>query len=165
LRELADRALADVPESEPLTRAHALAKAVEEAIVYTPGETVETTTAAEALGLGRGVCQDHTHALIAVALIAGLPARYVTGYLESGADGGAHEASHAWAEIWIEGLGWIGFDAANGCCPDARYVRIGSGHDAQGAAPIRGVAAGRGIEAMEVAVSVTPSDASTQSQQ
>jgi len=155
LHALAEAALAGVPEDEPLARAHALAAAVSAAIVYAPGETQAGTSAAEALALGRGVCQDHTHALIAVACVANIPARYVTGYLESGADGAAHEASHAWAELFVAGIGWIGFDPANECCPDERYVRIGSGHDARGAAPIRGVAEGVGIEAMEVEVEVS----------
>jgi len=154
LRALADEALATVPFDEPLARAHALALAVNEAIAYAPGETAAGTSAAEALALGRGVCQDHAHALIAVARASDIPARYVTGYLESGADGGAHEASHAWAELWVEGIGWIGFDAANACCPDDRYVRIGSGKDAEDAAPIRGMAEGSGLEAMEVDVRV-----------
>ncbi|WP_102109754.1 transglutaminase family protein [Oceaniglobus roseus] len=158
VKVLAEEALEGVAQDEILSRAHALAKAVSEAIEYTPGETEATTTAAEALALGRGVCQDHTHALIAVAQASDIPARYVTGYLESGNDGAAHEASHAWAELFVAGLGWIGFDAANKCCPDARYVRLGSGHDAQGAAPIRGVASGMGIEAMEVDVSVVDGD-------
>jgi transglutaminase-like putative cysteine protease len=81
--------------------------------------------------LGEGVCQDHAHALISLARTIGLPARYVSGYLHADADGHAHEAAHAWAEVWVEGLGWIGFDAANRCCPDERYVRLGSGYDAQ----------------------------------
>ncbi|WP_108482317.1 transglutaminase family protein [Oceaniglobus ichthyenteri] len=154
VRALAESALESVENDDPLARAHALASAVTDAIAYCPGETNPGTSAAEALALGRGVCQDHTHALIAVAQASDIPARYVTGYLESGADGGAHEASHAWAELWVHGIGWIGFDAANACCPDERYVRIGSGHDAQDAAPIRGVAAGIGVEALEVDVHV-----------
>jgi len=154
LRALASHALADVPQDDFLARAHALSAAVSAAIRYSPGETVAGTSAAQALAQGMGVCQDHTHALIAVAQASDIPARYVTGYLESGSDGGAHEASHAWAELWIEGIGWIGFDPSNECCPDDRYVRVGSGHDAEGAAPIRGVAEGTGIEAMEVDVRI-----------
>ena len=64
------------------------------------------------------------------------------------------QASHAWAEIWVAGLGWVGFDAANRCCPDDRYIRLGSGFDAAGAAPIRGVAQGTGEEAPDVSVAV-----------
>ena len=95
-----------------------------------------------------------THALIALAHCAGLPARYVTGYLLTGDDLAAGEAAHAWAEIYNDDLGWIGFDPANRCCPDERYIRLGSGRDAREAAPIRGVSRGGGGEAMDVSVVV-----------
>lgn len=140
--------------TEPLSQAHALASLVAGAIAYRPGATEAHTTAAEALALGEGVCQDHAHALIAAARVLGLPARYVSGYLFATEDGLAHEAAHAWAEVWLDGLGWIGFDAANRCCPDERYVRIGSGFDARDAAPIRGIAQGPGSETLEVIVAV-----------
>ncbi|MFY8147531.1 MAG: transglutaminase-like domain-containing protein, partial [Rhodobacter sp.] len=84
----------------------------------------------------------------------GIPARYVSGYLMSGGDGSPGEAAHAWAEIWVQGLGWIGFDPANTCCPDDRYIRLGSGLDAQDAAPIRGTARGPAAEVLDVAVAV-----------
>jgi transglutaminase-like putative cysteine protease len=77
--------------------------------------------------------------------------------LQAGADGQAHEAAHAWAELWLSGLGWVGFDPANRCCPDARYIRLGSGMDAPDAAPIRGIARGVSREAMDVTVAVTAS--------
>jgi len=141
-------------ESQNLARAHALSEVVADAIEYRPGATEAHTTAAEALALGEGVCQDHAHALIAMARVLEMPARYVSGYLYASADGTPHEAAHGWAEIWIEGLGWIGFDPANLCCPDERYIRIGSGFDAQDAAPIRGIAQGPGSETLEVAVAV-----------
>lgn len=112
------------------------------------------TTAAEALALGEGVCQDHSHALIAIARLRDLPARYVSGYLHSTQDGAAHDAAHAWAEIHVPGLGWIGFDAANRCCPDERYVRLASGLDSRDAAPIRGVAMGSGAERLDVLLRV-----------
>ncbi|MDO5706686.1 MAG: transglutaminase family protein [Paracoccus sp. (in: a-proteobacteria)] len=137
-----------------LNLAHDLSRRVQAAIAYRPGVTHARTTAAEALALGEGVCQDHAHALIAVARLRDLPARYVSGYLHSTIDGTPHEAAHAWAEIHIEGLGWIGFDAANGCCPDDRYVRLGSGLDAPDAAPIRGMRAGPGAEMLSVTVRV-----------
>ncbi|WP_372841361.1 transglutaminase domain-containing protein [Phaeovulum sp.] len=153
LTALAEAAVADA--KEPLARAHCLSLAVTEAIAYRPGATHAHTTAAESLGLGEGVCQDHAHALIAVANITGMPARYVSGYLFSDAQGVAHEAAHAWAEIWLDGLGWVGFDAANACCPDDRYIRLGSGRNAQEAAPIRGLALGQGsAEKLEVEVAV-----------
>ncbi len=135
-----------------LDRAHRLAAAVSDAVAYTPGATAATTTATEALELGRGVCQDMAHVLIALANVAGMPARYVTGYLFT--DDAKGEAAHAWAELHVDGLGWIGFDPANRCCPDERYVRLGSGRDAREAAPIRGISRGGAGEAMDVTVVV-----------
>lgn len=153
LTSLAQEAVTGISETDLLERAHALCHAVHDAISYTPGQTEESTTAAEALALGHGVCQDHAHALIAAANVIGMPARYVTGYLHAG--GPASEASHAWAELHIDALGWVGFDASNAVCPDENYIRIGSGRDAVQAAPIRGVAQGKGSEALDVELSVT----------
>lgn len=138
-----------------LDAAHRMATAVADAIVYTPGATTAHTSAAEALELGEGVCQDHAHTLIALALSADMPARYVTGYLLTEGEEGKAEASHAWAELHVGELGWIGFDPANRCCPDERYIRLGSGRDAREAAPIRGVARGGGGEALDVSVVVS----------
>jgi transglutaminase-like putative cysteine protease len=152
--ELRDAALGGAGDAGILDRAHRLSAAVADAVAYEPGATGAGTTAAEALKLGRGVCQDHAHLLIALAHAAGLPARYVTGYLLAGDGEEAGEAAHAWAEVHVEGLGWVGFDPANRCCPDERYIRIGSGRDAREAAPIRGVSRGGGVEAMDVTVVV-----------
>lgn len=151
-----------IKAADRLGMAHRLAEAVAGAITYRPGATEAHTTAAEALALGEGVCQDHAHALIAVARTHDMPARYVSGYLHATTDGTPHEAAHAWAELYVEGLGWVGFDAANSCCPDDRYVRLASGLDALDAAPIRGVRAGMGNEALDVVVKV---EEATQEQQ
>ncbi len=152
LRALAAEACTGV-ESD-LDRAHCLAQSVARAIAYESGTTASGTTAAEALAQGRGVCQDQAHALIAVGRAMGMPGRYVVGYLHSGADGAAHQASHAWAELWVAGLGWVGFDAANGCCPDDRYIRLGSGLDAVAAAPIRGSVSSASEERLDVEVRI-----------
>jgi hypothetical protein len=159
----ADVMLSDLAESVNMTdgsldAAHKLAAAVSEAITYTPGSTSSVTTAAEAMAQGQGVCQDHAHALIAAARYSGVPARYVSGYLHSTDDGVMHEAAHAWAEIWVQDMGWIGFDAANRCCPDDRYIRLGSGLDAQDAAPIRGTARGVGEESLDVSLAILQSE-------
>jgi transglutaminase-like putative cysteine protease len=153
-----DVALAELSHTatgpDALALSHALSAAVADAIAYRPGVTHAHTTAAEALALGEGVCQDHAHALIACARHRGIPARYVSGYLFADADGQAHEAAHAWGELHIPGLGWVGFDPANRCCPDERYIRLGSGFDAQDAAPIRGIARGGAGEDMDVTVAI-----------
>ncbi|MFQ8430947.1 transglutaminase family protein [Amaricoccus sp. W119] len=137
-----------------LSRAHRFSEVVSEAIAYVPGSTHAHTTAAEAVELGEGVCQDHAHALIAIAQAGGLPARYASGYLLADDEAAESDASHAWAEINIAGLGWVGFDPANACCPDERYVRLGSGRDAREAAPIRGVSRGGVGEALDVRVEI-----------
>ncbi|MFN5997209.1 MAG: transglutaminase domain-containing protein [Paracoccaceae bacterium] len=156
-----DPALAALSNSasgpDALSLAHALSAVVSDAIAYRPGVTHAHTTAAEALALGEGVCQDHAHAMIACARARGLPARYVSGYLFATEDGTMHEAAHAWAEVHVAGLGWVGFDPANRCCPDERYIRLGSGFDAQDAAPIRGISRGGATEAMDVTVAILQS--------
>lgn len=164
----ADEALRELAQAgqgaDRLACAHDLMAAVAEAIAYVPGATEARTTASEALRLGEGVCQDHAQVMLACARIIGIPARYVSGYLHALPDT-AHEAAHAWAELYVDGLGWVGFDPANTCCPDDRYIRLGSGFDAQDAAPIRGIARGVGEEHMEVRLSVSAGTAQSQSQQ
>ncbi len=162
LKVLAADAAKNAGEGQ-LALAHALSDGVRDAIAYTPGKTEEHTTAAEALAGGAGVCQDHAHALIAVALASNMPARYVNGYLLTDDKAQAEEAGHAWAEIHVEGLGWVGFDPANRCCPDDRYIRLGSGFDSTDAAPIRGLVLGNNTEE-EMSVEVTVQE-TEQSQQ
>ncbi len=152
IHELTEAALTGLEGASTLDRAHALAAAVADALPYRPGATHAHTTAAEAMNEGAGVCQDHTQVLISCAHLAGLPARYVSGYLNATEDGTPHEASHAWAEIFVEGLGWVGFDASNKSCPNEHYIRLGSGLDAQDAAPIRGLVLGGAEERLDVVV-------------
>ena len=127
--------------------AHQLMNRVRDAVAYVTGETDTDTTAAAALATGSGVCQDHAHVMIAAARVLGFPARYVSGYLAADDDGEVSEASHAWAELLIDGLGWVGFDAANRVCPNDRYVRVSCGLDYRGAAPIMGFAEAPGPKA------------------
>lgn len=155
LRETAGSASAQ----SSLELAHELSQFVYDKVAYKSGVTSLKTSAAEALSLGCGVCQDHAHILITLARLRNLPARYVSGYLYADADGNTHEAAHAWAEIHIEGLGWIGFDAANNTCPNDNYIRTGSGFDAFDAAPIRGVMATNSTENLSVTVAVERLDA------
>jgi transglutaminase-like putative cysteine protease len=132
---------------------HNLMHAVRDAVDYKIGPTNAHTTAAEALKEGNGVCQDHAHIFIAAARSLGIPARYVSGYILTGADGPS-DANHAWAEAWLEGLGWVGFDAANRVCPTEKYVRLATGLDATYAAPIRGSRRGIANEELDVIVEV-----------
>jgi transglutaminase-like putative cysteine protease len=138
-----------------LDRLHAIMGEIQSRIAYEIGATDAHTTAAEALADGKGVCQDHAHAMLAVVRFLGIPGRYVTGYLVTNGDNPA-TASHAWAEALVPNLGWVGFDAANGKCPTADYVRVAAGLDAQGVVPVRGSRRGGETESMTVAVTVQP---------
>lgn len=141
------------PGADSVAWLHALMGRIRDRVDYVTGVTGAATTAAEALAAGQGVCQDHAHIFIAAARAAGVPARYVTGYLFTG---GAplEPAHHAWAEAWVPGLGWVGFDVANRLCPTDRYVRMAAALDAHFAAPIRGSRRGGGAETLEVEVTV-----------
>jgi transglutaminase-like putative cysteine protease len=144
---------AGVTAQDTIERMHLLMKAVHERVAYVVGATHAHTTAAEAIKDGEGVCQDHAHIFIAAARVMGLPARYVNGYFLVEGDAPA-EAHHAWAEVWIKGLGWLGFDPANNLCPTDRYVRLACGLDAGSAAPVRGTRQGGAEEVLDVVVEV-----------
>lgn len=133
-------------------RLHRLSNAVRDQVEYLAYQTDAETTAAEAFAAGVGVCQDHAHILIAAARSLDFPARYVSGYLCPMGESAA--ASHAWAEIFVEHLGWVGFDAANRQSPDENYVRIACGRDYRDAAPVRGVRLGGVAETLDVEVSI-----------
>lgn len=143
----------DVPRGETVPVLHRLSSLVREAIDYIPGETSVQTTAEEAATLGAGVCQDHAHVFIGAVRALGLPARYVSGYLMMD-DRIEQEASHAWAEAHVEGLGWVGFDVANGISPDERYVRVATGRDYAEAAPVTGLSWGAGETRLAVTLAV-----------
>ncbi|MBL3567627.1 transglutaminase family protein, partial [Rhodovulum sulfidophilum] len=135
-----------------LDRLHALLRVVHGAVGYEIGVSRPDWTAEEALAAGKGVCQDHAHVFVACAREMGFPARYVSGYLMT--DGVQYEASHAWAEAHVEGLGWVGFDVSNEMSPDGRYVRVATGLDYAEAAPVTGSRMGGSGEALSVEIEV-----------
>lgn len=155
LRQLA----AEIDGGGAVERLHRLMKCVRDRIDYVIGQTDATTTAAEALARGKGVCQDHAHVFTTCARLLGFPARYVSGYLWTSDGSLAAEAGHAWAEAHVPDLGWVGFDPANTTCPTEAYVRVAVGLDYAEAAPARGVRRGVAEEALVVAVDVLSSQA------
>ena len=149
-----------------LARLHALSELVHQTIAYRKGATDAQTAAADAVALGAGVCQDQAHVFISVARAAGIPARYVTGYLFDSERETPETDTHAWAEGFVEGLGWIGFDVTNQLCPTDAYVRLTSGLDAEDSSPIRGVISGESEEDLTVEVAVQgTAQSQSQSQQ
>jgi transglutaminase-like putative cysteine protease len=138
---------------DPITDLHALSDEILKRVPYVAGQTGVDTTVEEAIKIGAGVCQDHAQIFIAAVRNAGFPARYVSGYLmiNNQVD---QDASHGWAEVHLESLGWVGFDVSNGISPDSRYVRLAIGQDASQAAPISGMRLGSGRESMIVSLQV-----------
>lgn len=143
-----------IPQQDSLLDGlHALSAAILAAAPYQIGETHVRTAAEEALTGGLGVCQDHAQIFVAAARVAGIPARYVSGYLMM--DDRVHQdATHAWAEAHLDDLGWVGFDVSNGISPDQRYVRVAIGRDARDAAPIEGLRMGAAAETLTVSLQV-----------
>lgn len=134
---------------------HRLTGAVRERVGYRNGVTHAHSTAAESFAEGLGVCQDHAHVFIGCARHAGVPARYVSGYLHDGDHEEPRDAGHAWAEAWIDDLGWVSFDVSNGISATDRHVALAVGLDYDSASPVRGVRAdGAAGESLEVAVRV-----------
>ena len=132
---------------------HKLSQSVLERVEYRTGTTKVDTGAEEAILQGSGVCQDHAHIFIGAARALDIPARYVSGYLMMN-DRIDQEATHAWAEAHVDGLGWVGFDISNGISPDPRYVRVATGRDYKDAAPITGISFGTATQDLEVNVAV-----------
>ncbi len=135
-----------------------LAETINNSITYETGATAVTSTAAEALQLGRGVCQDHAHLFIACCHAAGVPARYVSGYIDTGMTNRAE--SHAWVDVWLEEngeAGWISIDVTHAAYQDDHLCRLAVGRDYESAAPVRGVRLSGGEESMTVDVRVASS--------
>lgn len=132
---------------------HNLSTALRGVISYETGKSHVDWTAEDALEAGHGVCQDHAHSFIACCRYMDIPARYVSGYLMMN-DRIDQDATHAWAEAYVEGLGWVGFDVSNGISPDTRYVRVATGLDYAEAAPVSGTRFGSAGEALAVQVQV-----------
>ena len=149
------------PDTDPLVEVLALSAALNDAFSYTPGATSVDSPIDDILVSRKGVCQDYTHVLVAVARSWGIPTRYVSGYLyvtagDAGDTGSiSGSASHAWGECRLPDLGWVGIDPTNRTLADQRYVRIAVGRDYRDVPPTRGVIEGGGDSRLEVDVRMT----------
>ncbi len=138
--------------SEPALM-HDLSARIRGCIAYTKDVTDVTTTAEQAMELGAGVCQDHVHAFLTIARRLGFAARYVSGYLMMD-DTNIQTASHAWAEVHLDGLGWVGFDISNAISPDHRYIKLATGFDYADVVPVSGVRFGAGGEQISTTITM-----------
>jgi len=155
VRELARRHAVDDPSSpESVERAlDELTMTISREFKYDTTVTNVYSAVDDVLTLKAGVCQDFAHLFIAVARTMGVPVRYVSGYIHLPKWGNkATAASHAWAEAWVAGRGWIGFDATHPVRTTPHHVRLAVGRDYTDAAPTRGVYVGSAGSAMSISV-------------
>ena len=131
---------------------------------YRTGATSVKTTLDELLTLRSGVCQDFAHLAVGCLRAVGLPARYVSGYLETAPPPGAEklqgaDATHAWVSVLTPALGWVDLDPTNAQFADSRYIVTAWGRDFTDVSPLRGVVFTEATGSdLTVEVDVTPLD-------
>lgn len=132
---------------------------VNQSMIYDTTATQVGTKAYESWPVRAGVCQDFAHVMIGVLRSQGIPARYVSGYLYVGEDSAliGDAATHAWVEVMIPGIGWVGLDPTNNVEALEQHIRIGTGRDYADVSPLQGVYRG-GSQNLDVKVSVTQID-------
>ena len=126
---------------------------------YDPSFSTVVTPMTDIISARKGVCQDYAHLAIAILRQYGIPARYVSGYLETLPPPGqkklqGSDATHAWFSVYAPGQGWFDFDPTNNKRPDSQYVTTAWGRDYADVAPLRGVVFGGGKTVLKVAVDV-----------
>lgn len=140
-----------------------LSRAIYEKFAYKPGATDTGTPLLAVWKKRAGVCQDFAHVMLSVLRTAGLPARYVCGYIESdsqaaGASAGralvGSTATHAWVEVMLPGLQWVAVDPTNDQWCGERHITVALGRDFEDAAPVRGTFKGSGSQSMKVRVTM-----------
>ncbi|WP_207434899.1 transglutaminase-like domain-containing protein [Sabulibacter ruber] len=127
-----------------------------ELLEFDPEPTHVCTSANEVLKLGRGVCQDYTHLFIGIARLNKIPCRYVSGYLNQGLDLAGSAVMHAWAEAYIPGFGWQGFDPTNNLLADMHYIKATHGSDYSDCSPLKGTLKTNGKQKTRYGVQVHP---------
>jgi transglutaminase-like putative cysteine protease len=150
------------PPGTPILRSGMdLMRRINEEFQFDPKATTVSTPLEQVLRQRRGVCQDFAHLQIACLRSIGLPARYVSGYLETVPPPGkprlvGADASHAWVQLWCGKDGWVDLDPTNNVLPSERHITLAWGRDFGDVSPLRGVLMGSGGHQLEVAVDVVP---------
>ncbi|NJM16623.1 MAG: transglutaminase family protein [Bacteroidales bacterium] len=147
------------PERSVFEAANELMQRIYSEFEYVPGFTNIATPLNEVLMAKKGVCQDFAHVAIACIRSVGLPARYISGYIETVPLAGTKkligaDASHAWFAIFIPGFDWVEFDPTNNLIPENQHVVVATGRDYYDVPPLKGVIFGSGNNSMKVAVNL-----------
>lgn len=159
----ADYARKDFSVNRPILEAVvALTERIFKEFRFDPNATDVSTPVEEVLEKKGGVCQDFAHVMLACLRSLGLPARYISGYLETAPPEGQErligaDASHAWVSVFCgEEYGWVDTDPTNNLLPSERHITLAWGRDFSDASPLRGVTLGAGGQSLHVAVDVIP---------
>jgi transglutaminase-like putative cysteine protease len=147
------------PGKSMFAATHDLMRRIYQDFEFKPGFTTISTPLSEVMQMRRGVCQDFAHLAIACIRSLGLPARYVSGYLETLPPPGMKklsgvDASHAWFAVFVPGMGWVDFDPTNNHIPGDQHLVIGWGRDYADIAPLTGVLFSSGQHRLSVSVDV-----------
>ncbi len=123
---------------------------------YDGSSTTVSTKALESFDMKKGVCQDISHVMLGILRTKHIPARYVSGYLYVGENSAlvGDAASHAWVEVMVPGIGWVGLDPTNNVEALENHIRVGVGRDYGDVSPVQGVYRG-GSHKLDVKVSVS----------
>jgi transglutaminase-like putative cysteine protease len=133
------------PTGRPLAEAVIdLTRRINRDFEYEPGSTTIATSLDEVLDQREGVCQDFAHLAIGCLRSVGLPARYISGYLETEPPPGKKklvgtDASHAWLSVFVPDVGWLDLDPTNDRIPNDRYITTAWGRDYADVTPLKGV--------------------------
>jgi transglutaminase-like putative cysteine protease len=153
-KEMIEFFTSSLPKKNTVDEVLKLASSIQNAIIYSPGQTNFATTATQSFAMKSGVCQDHAHIMLSLCRASGIPARYVSGYFF--AEESPNLASHAWIDFCadIEKGIWISVDITHACLIDARHIRLAIGRDYYSAAPVKGVRSGGGKEELSASISI-----------
>lgn len=167
LRELGDilKSAEFLSDGSVLGFVQASSDYIHQNFAYVKGATHVHSSVTDSLALKAGVCQDFAHLLLGVVRMRGVPARYVSGYMVPGDAANADtkqeeviggQASHAWAEAFVPGAGWLPLDPTLGKPVGLRHIRVAYGRDYGDVPPVRGVYKGRAGQQLSVDVRVRP---------
>ncbi len=155
--QLAEFAAPSFPTARPLLEATLdLSNRIHRDFAYAPKSTAIDTPLLDTLRSRRGVCQDFSHVMIGALRSMGLAARYVSGYLRSGASYQGAEASHAWVSVFFPDTGWLDIDPTNDLIPETSHITVAWGRDYGDVTPVKGIALGGGGQIVDVEVRVDP---------
>ena len=154
---VAEKDLDGLRVRDPLSAVLTLSRTIYEAFAYEAGVTRADSPIDDVLKARKGVCQDFAHVMIAICREWGLPARYVSGYLftdRKAGDRSDPDATHAWVEVFLPSLRWVGFDPTNNIMAGERHIACAVGRDYSDVPPSRGVYKGEAESELAVGVTV-----------